>query len=245
MRQRSRPRRFVLHCRDLGAHFLTLEDHVADDEQHDRARYHADGLRPGDQHALGQSAAARRAPHPEAGSDRSARATAWSDRATPPPSRQTDVDGDRRASICSAIAPSRASAVRVRCIADRSARSSARRRRPSTGQMKVMNSHRPSVTSAAVAAERKTDREQQRQRQPDAGIDDRHQEEQKAARRSPRRPAGCRCSNRPSPMTSSHSAIKLIASVSKPGDEIFQTAARPDRSAGPECATACAGCTRR
>ena len=36
----------------LSPHFLALEDHIADDEQHDRARDHADHLRPGDQHAL-------------------------------------------------------------------------------------------------------------------------------------------------------------------------------------------------
>src|ERR1700722_12014895 len=46
---RERPRNHA-----LSPNFLALEDHVTDDEQHDRGGDHPDNLRPGDQNALDQ-----------------------------------------------------------------------------------------------------------------------------------------------------------------------------------------------
>ena len=149
----------------------------------------------------------------ELAQDRSARARGSSDRATPPPPRQTGRWRQPRQDLLEFRRPGRLQSERhvTRIRRHEDLRNRAGKHRPDEREKQ------PEAQSDQRRGRRRAeqDREQQRQRQPHAGIDDRHQQETKL-RAISSAPGGIPIKSSPSPMTSSHSVTKLIDSVTRP-----------------------------
>src|SRR5580704_9848988 len=193
-----------------GSDFLALEDHVADDEQHHRGGDHADDLRPGDQDARGERQ--RRAEH-------GALQLAEIDRPQRPRGRieqrhhhlgEQGRGREPRQDLLKLRGAGRLQAkrrvTRIRRHDDVGDRA---------GQQKVINGQMPSVTRAAVAAERN------RIENSSASASHTPAYTMVTSRKTKLRaissaPGGIPIRRRPSPITNSQSVTRLIDSVTRP-----------------------------